>query len=470
MTHARKLLSLTIAALCALSQAQAAVDLIAVGTLDGHAADLSSATAAALENGAPGNLLGGVGSGFAYAGCNTFVAVPDRGPNATAYNLGVSDTTSYINRFQTIRMAFAPSAQGAALPYTVTPTLVDTTLLRTAQPLVYGDGAAFALDSGAPALNAVNHTNYLTGRADNFAAGTLSNNARDGRFDPEGIRVSLDGANVYISDEYGPYLYRFNRKTGQRTAVYPVPDQFAIANKQANGDDEIAQNTSAGRVTNKGMEGLAISPDGGTLFGAMQSPLAQDGGTNAPYIRILKLDLVTGLTSQYAYPLNNIGTVAKPKYPTISEIVAVNDHEFLLDERDGKGLGDNSVAVYKRLFHVDLSGAQDVSFVSGAANLAPYAVAKAPFLDLVAALTAHGFATKDIPAKLEGLAFGPDLVVGGVTKHTLFVTNDNDFLGTVTDSLHPSGIDNPNRFFVFAVDSADLPNYVPQQFAKKACN
>jgi hypothetical protein len=45
-------------------------------------------------------------------------------------------------------------------------------------------------------------------------------------------------------------------------------------------------------------------------------------------------------------------------------------------------------------------------------------------------------------------------------KHTLFIANDNDFTGTVTDSLHPSGIDNPNQFFVFAIDARDLPTYL----------
>jgi len=44
----------------------------------------------------------------------------------------------------------------------------------------------------------------------------------------------------------------------------------------------------------------------------------------------------------------------------------------------------------------------------------------------------------------------------------LFIANDNDFLATITDTNHPDGIANPNKFFVFAVDSPDLPNYVPQ--------
>jgi hypothetical protein len=42
--------------------------------------------------------------------------------------------------------------------------------------------------------------------------------------------------------------------------------------------------------------------------------------------------------------------------------------------------------------------------------------------------------------------------VGGTLKPTLFIANDKDFLGTVTDTTHPDGIDNPKRFFVFAID------------------
>jgi hypothetical protein len=53
-------------------------------------------------------------------------------------------------------------------------------------------------------------------------------------------------------------------------------------------------------------------------------------------------------------------------------------------------------------------------------------------------------------------------VAGGVTKQTLFIANDNDFLGTITDTNHPAGIANPNRFFVFAWDASKLPAYVAQ--------
>jgi hypothetical protein len=454
--------SLALSALSvACTSAWAKVELIAIGQLSGNGADRSKATAAPLENGAPGNLLGGLGSGLAYAGCDTFVAVPDRGPNAISYNKAIDDTASYINRFQTLDLKLV-RAKGNGLPYSLTPKLLDTTLLHTRESLIYGDGAAAGVGNGAPALNAANHTHYFTGRSDNFTPSQPSTYPRDARFDPESVRVSRDGSSVYISDEYGPYIYRFDRRTGERTGVVRVPASFAVTHLSSIGADEISENTS-GRVANKGMEGLAISPDGDTLYGVMQSPLIQDGGTNGATTRILRIDLRTGKSTQYAYPLTNIGTDAKPNYPTVSDIVAINDHELLLDERDGKGLGDDSAAAFKKVFKIDLTGAQDVSQASGAAGLAPYALTKTLFLDVADALHAYGFAYTDIPAKLESLAFGPDVRMGGVWKHTLFIANDNDFIGTVTDDNHPHGIDNPNRFFVFAVDSSDLPDYVAQR-------
>jgi hypothetical protein len=466
----KKTISLLAAAMmtaAASGTAQASVDLIAIGNLAGTGSDLSTATAGQLENGDAGNILGGIGSGIAYAGCNTFLAVPDRGPNAQSYNSAVDDTVSYIDRFQTLQMDLQPTPDGNGLPFTLTPTLTATTLLSSFTPLVYGDGSAAGLPSGAPGLNAP-YRYYFTGRSDNFDPSQLSTYSRDARLDPESIRVSRNGRYVFISDEYGPYIDVFNRASGRRVNSIKLPDMFAVANLSAVGDDEIGNNTS-GRLANKGMEGLAISPDGRTLFGAMQSPLIQDGGKAAQYTRIVRIDLKTGATYQYAYPLTNIGSDTKPKYPTISDVVAVNDHEILVDERDGKGLGDDSEAAFKQLNLVDLSEADDVSKISGEANLAPHALNKTLFLDLVAALNAHGIANSEIPSKIEGLAFGPDIKVGGVSKHTLWVSNDNDFLGTVTDTTHPNGVDNPNKFFVFAIDAADLPGYAAQKIHHGVC-
>ena len=122
--------------------AQAQIDLISIGQVSGTYQDMATKTAAPLESGVAGNILGGVGSGLAYAGGNTFLALPDRGPNATPYNLLVDDTTSFIPRFQTFSLSLAPNPSYDSLivgsmPYILSPFLTDTTLLSSKTRLVY---------------------------------------------------------------------------------------------------------------------------------------------------------------------------------------------------------------------------------------------------------------------------------------------------------------------------------------------
>ena len=442
--------------------------LLAIGSLT-NPTDLSTATAGPLENNAAGNTLGGIGSGLAWAGGNTFLALPDRGPNATTYNSLVDNTTSYLTRFQTVSLNLTPNA-GGPQPFTLTPSLNATTLFSSATPLTYGDGSlgtgmgvgpgnvtgSLTLGSGVPSLNATNNTNYFSGRSDNFNAALNSGNPANARLDPEGIRVANQGASVFIADEYGPYVYQFDRTTGQRIRTYTlpsgaVPNNFDITNLSSQGSVEIAGNTS-GRVANKGMEGLAITPDGKTLVGMMQSPLIQDGGDGGRVQRIVTIDVATGATHEYAYD-NRIGN----KNYNISEIVALNDHQFLVDERDGKGLGDGSLAVVKQIYQIDISGADDVSGISGETNLLAKAVPKKLFLDLRILLNANGIADNMIPAKIEGLAFGMDVVDTGQVWHTLYVANDNDFLSTATPNGSTTPVANPNMFYVVGFKDSDLP-------------
>ena len=430
------------------STSASAVDLIAIGKLPGTASDYSGQSQL-LENGVRADLLGGLGSGLAWAGGSTFLALPDRGPNAVAWNDSVDNTTSYIPRFHTLNLQLLAQADASTgLPYTLLPTLQRSTLLYSERPLNYGGTVAGY--GAVPAINRRGHY-YFSGRSDNFRSSTPSSDKQDARFDPEGIRVSRDGESVYISDEYGPYLYEFDRHSGERLRAFKLPAQLAVAVKAPTGAAEIAGNVS-GRVANKGMEGLAISPDGRSLFGFVQSPLIEDGGDGGRANRIVKVDIRSGAVTQYAYD-NYLADKAKAY--NSSEVLALNDHELLVLERDGKGLGDDSKADVKRIYKIDLAGAPDVSALSGADALLAKAVSKTLFLDVAAALKAAGLTSAQIPAKLEGMAFGEDVVVGGVVKHTLFVANDNDFIATT-----PAGNANPNQWFVFTFTADDLAGSV----------
>ncbi len=454
-------------ALFAAPYTHAQFSLLAVGALNkssaGNYTDLSGLHYK-LENGVSASDLGGFGSAIAYAGNNTFLALPDRGPNAVSYDSGLDDTASYINRFHTVSMSLQPNTTGKGRPFTLTPTLNKTTLLWSPTALVYGAGDSI-VGSGVPPLNDATHF-YFTGRSDNFDAAQNSGNPSDARFDTEGLRISNDGKSIFISDEYGPYVYQFDRATGKRLQSFALPCDagspscFFVSTLSSVGATEIADNT-VGRTANKGMEGLAITPDGTTLVGIMQNALIQDsseGGDAKNLLRIATIDIASGVvTHQYAYLLTNGSGV--------SEILALNNHEFIVDERDGHGRADQSDAKVKQLFKIDLNGATDVSAMDGL-TASTNAVNKTLFVDLVQLFTSSGISAGTIPAKIEGIAFGSDVKVGSKTVHTLWIANDNDFLSTTTDA-NGNTIPNPNQFFVVGFTDAALggSQFIPQPVA-----
>jgi len=109
----------------------------------------------------------------------------------------------------------------------------------------------------------------------------------------------------------------------------------------------------------------------------------------------------------------------------------------------------------------DLDGAVDVSTMDGISAVT-HALPKTLFLDVVHALKANGFdAAREIPSRIEGITFGPDIKKKGNTLHTLWMSNDNDFV-LITNDAPP--VANPNQFFVFGFTDADLGNskFVPQ--------
>jgi hypothetical protein len=273
------------------------------------------------------------------------------------------------------------------------------------------------------------------------------------------MRISNDGRVVFMSDEYGPYVYEFDRASGLRLRTFTMPASFFVKNLSPVGATEISGNTS-GRTANKGMEGLAITPDGRTLVGIMQNALIQDaleGGAAANLLRMVTIDIASGrVTHQFGYLLTTGSGV--------SEIVALNDHELLVDERDGHGRANGDKAKVKQLFKIDLDGATDISKMDGT-TAATHTMAKTLFVDLVKSMAAAGIAAGEIPAKIEGVTFGPDIREEGALKHTLWIANDNDFLQTVADS-DGNMIPNPNQFFVFSFSDADLggSKFVPQEF------
>lgn len=407
LATALAVISLTTATLCFSAPTPLAltpgITLIGKGVVSGSALDTSGLTGNICQESAPANcvpkaIFGGFGSDLTYTGHdNVFIAAPDRGPFD-----GLTDVP-YLDRFYFLHIT---TDVGAPFPN------IRTVLLDT----------RFFKDQG--------------GKDFVGAAGSFND-----RLDPEGIRVAPDGT-FYVSDEYGPYIFQFNRQ-GHLLRRLEVPAKFAIANPSDDPNEELLGNT-AGRQANRGMEGLAISPDGSTLFGIMQNALLQDHGLNPPPStdrlglnnRILKVDLATGATHEYVYVLDAIN-----RGQGVCEILAINDHEFLVVERDNRSnlQSPPQAPTRKTIYKIDLTGATDISGIdslpAGALPVGVTPVGKTLFINL---LDADLNLSATIPEKIEGLSWGPDLPDG---RHVLYVISDNDLNPTLATQIYAFAIE-----------------------------
>ena len=249
-------------------------------------------------------------------------------------------------------------------------------------------------------------------------------------FDPEGIVVNPRNGHLLVSDEYGPSLVEFNR-TGRLVRRYEIPADL-LPRDAATGAVNHASDAgnNAGKRTNRGFEGLAISPDGGTAFAMLQSAMLDEGGGNGTWNRIVAFDTrTTRMKAQYAYRMEG-----SSQGRGISALVALNDHEFLVLERNNRGLGVDATLTppNKKVFRIDLAGATDVTGLNllgaPAGSFTPVTKNSTPWLDLAAAdtlahpsLAALGGVS---PEKWEGLAIGPRLRDG---SYLVLAGTDNDY-------------------------------------------
>jgi len=295
---------------------------------------------------------------------------------------------------------------------------------------------------------------------------TLDTENRDGKsigrsFDPEGFVVGRNG-HFFVSDEYGPSIYEF-LPDGVFVREFTQPENVLPRDGKGRVLSSLSSSTvEQGRQRNRGFEGLAISPDGKRLFALLQDPLAEEGsnagctatctpqGRFSRNVRLIEYSVSTGKSvAQYVYQLESLATInarvpdktfdprAQGANIGLSALTAINDHEFLVIERDNRGFGvDDPAATVpvstKRIYRIDIAHATNVSHLSlaGTNDLQPNVtpVAKTPFFDVLAELQRRGSV---VPEKIEGLAIGPRLADG---TYALLIASDNDFSITQNDS------------------------------------
>jgi hypothetical protein len=310
--------------------------------------------------------------------------------------------------------------------------------------------------------------------------------------------VLLSDGSRLISDEYGPSIYRFSA-AGEFIGALPVaasvrPVRNGVTDYSSN-NATLGQpaptpaNPTFGRANNQGFEGLSLSPDGKTLFVALQSAARQDlanaatrNNTRLFTYDVSDLDQIA-LTGEYAVQLPKFQQGANTLVAAQSEILAVSDTQVLILPRDSNGFEvGTQESKLRRVDVIDISDATNLLGESFESVIAPGGVLNpaitpaqyVPFLDINdnAQLARFGMVNGVVPGldnlseKWEGLVLLPTLEEGRPNDYFLFVANDNDFAttdGFQVGSAYNDGKDIDTMFLAYRVTIAAVPE--PESYA-----
>ncbi|MDY0872996.1 esterase-like activity of phytase family protein [Dongia rigui] len=254
---------------------------------------------------------------------------------------------------------------------------------------------------------------------------------KDGKavdFDPNGLDteglVRMSDGSFWLSDEYAPSLVHVaaDGKIIERLVPQGLEGDFSAATYKVRGT---LPAILAKRQLNRGMEGVAISPDEKFIYGLMQNPLANpdaDAFKKANATRILKVDTATGKpVGEFVYQLDahttfkNDKKAEKQSDVRLSEITAVGQDKLVILER---------IAKTTKLHLVDLATGTDILGTSWddpktSPSLEQADLAAAGVTPLTKTLWFDSSDHEGIPAKVEGVAI--------IAPDTLVIINDDDF-------------------------------------------
>jgi uncharacterized protein YhjY with autotransporter beta-barrel domain len=414
-------------------------------------------------------------------------SLPDRGPNG----VGTVTYSDYAARVSSFNMSFTPYTSAAALP--VSADSQHQLALTQTGGFFFKDfngkvTTGFDPGTGATAFVTQNGMS-LPGSSVGAAAGKIS-------LDAEGLRF-LNNGNFYVSDEYGANVYYFD-KSGNLKGVIQPP---AAVIPRLNGELSFSSVTNAatGRRVNQGLEGLAITPDNKKLVTLLQSATMQDSSTSQETrtnTRLMIYDI-----SQNAVPttpiadyimqlpiINATGSGTAPNRAAAqSELLALNDTQFLVLARDGNGLGQALLdPVYKSVLLIDTAGATNIAgtpFENSTTPLAPGGVLNSTITPVSQVEVVNILNTTQLgkfglninnktptrltlTEKLEGMALVPVLDESAPQDFFLLVANDNDFLSSTCkvggqDCAQP--VDSDALVLMYRLT---LPTYVDSQYLR----
>ncbi|MES1986012.1 MAG: esterase-like activity of phytase family protein [Pseudomonadota bacterium] len=420
---------------------------------------------------------------------SSIATLPDRGPFDGAID--------YRNRVHTHDIAFTPLNGTAILPQL--PSSQSQLTITPTGGFTLKDTDGIEMTGRDPGAKTVTRAGIVYPSAtDGTAAGHIS-------LDAEAIAFRPDGT-FYVSDEYAAGLYYFDATGKQIGAIQTVPALLPRTNGAINFNSTTPGQT--GRRNNQGLEAMAITPDNKKLVTILQSATVQDtNGANQQTrsnTRILVYDISanaipTNPVGHYVLQLpvlNNNGSGGAPdRTAAQSEMLALNDNQFLVLARDslGRGVAANAststTPLFKSVLLVDTTGATNLAgtpYETGTTPIASNgvlipAIVPVQQVELVNMLNPTQLArvgmnitrlprtnATTIGEKWEAMALAPVLEENAPQDFFLFVGNDNDFQGTnirfngvssASGALDGTG----NNDSILLVYRLTLPTYVDPQ-------
>ena len=311
----------------------------------------------------------------------------------------------------------------------------------TVSAVNYSTGAALAGFSAASQIT-LSDPNRLIGfpiQADYTRYYNLATNPavdasiRSGRlltgadFDIESMRQDKNG-NLWFGEEFGPFLLNTNSSGQLLRAPVSLPGVLAPENP-------LRGSTPANLGSSRGFEGMAINRAGDRLYTLLEGTVT---GDPAKTLRINEFNVDTGSfsTVSWSYLLETSGT-------NIGDMTAVNDHEFLVIERNG-GTGTSGTP-FKKIFKIDINATDGAGHVK-----------KTEVVDLMAIADPH-----DLNGDGSTAFTFPYVTIESVlvldSRH-LLVANDNNFPGGGGRSAAPD----QTEFLVIGLDQALNVTAVPE--------
>jgi hypothetical protein len=191
---------------------------------------------------------------------------------------------------------------------------------------------------------------YYNGSATLNASGiAVDASIRSGRlltgadFDIESMRRDKNG-NLWFGEEFGPFLVKTNLNGVVQRSEIAMPGVFAPENPLVKNGS-----ATANLGGSRGFEGMAINPSGDRLYTLLEGSVTGDP-VKTLRINEFSIDTEKYTGKQWTYKLDAAGT-------NIGDMTALNDHEFLVLERNGSTATSfaNGAAPFKKLFKIDIS-------------------------------------------------------------------------------------------------------------------